>query len=100
MVLRIASLLIALAAVPGRAEGERLCFSREESRERIHAERLAEPFNVVRSTAGAMHADALGAKLCRTDGNFVYEINLLDPNGRVVHATVDAATGRPRPLPR
>ena len=59
-----------------------------------------EPFNIVRSTAGAMHADALGAKLCRMDGDFVYEINLLDRNGRIIRATVDAATGRPRPLPR
>lgn len=101
MILRIAGLcFVAFAAVPAAAQGERLCFSREESRERIHAERLVEPFNVVRSTAGAMHADALGAKLCRTDGNFVYEINLLDRNGRVIRATVDATTGRPRPMPR
>lgn len=101
MVLRIAGLvLLALSATPAAAGGERLCLSREESRERIHAERLAEPFGVVRSTAGAMHAEALGAKLCRTNGNLVYEISLLDKNGRVVRATVDAATGRLRPLPR
>lgn len=90
------ALAITIAA-QAEAVGERQCFSREETRERIHAERLAEPFAIVRKTAGAMKAEALGARLCRTDGTFVYEINLLDRDGRVIHAVVDAATGRPAP---
>lgn len=107
MVLRVAGLCLILAAtsaagMTARAaeDGGRQCYSRAETRERIHAEGLAEPFAVVKSTAGALRAEALGARLCRSDGAFVYEINLLDRNGRIIHAVVDAVTGRLRNQPR
>ena len=47
-----------------------------------------------------MRAEALGARLCRADGAFIYEINLLDRNGRIIHAVVDAVTGRLKNQPR
>ena len=107
MLLRIAGPCLILAALAAGAtgtraaeDGERQCYSRAETRERIHAERLAEPFAVVKSTAGALRAEALGARLCRSQGALVYEINLLDRNGRIIHAVVDAATGRLKTQPR
>ncbi len=101
MKLRIACLGIVLIAAPAMAaeDGDRLCFSKAETRERIKAERLAEPFAVVRSTAGAVRGEALDARLCRSNGTLVYEISVLDRNGRVIRSTVDAATGRPQSTP-
>lgn len=107
MVLRVAGLCLILAASAAGTtaacaaeDGERQCYSRTETRERIHAEGLTEPFAVVKSTAAALRAEALGARLCRSDGAFVYEINLLDRNGRIIHAVVDAVTGRLKNQPR
>lgn len=108
MVLRVAGLCLILSAATAAGmtaawateDGERQCYSRAETRERIHAEKLAEPFAVVKSTAAAMRAEALGARLCRADGAFIYEINLLDRNGRIIHAVVDAVTGRLKNQPR
>ncbi len=78
----------------------RVCFSAAETRERIRAERLVEPIFVVRSTAGAIGADALTAKLCRVDGAMVYEVDFLRRDGRVTHVTIDAVTGVPKVRPR
>ena len=101
MKLRIAFLGAGLVVSAAAAQdGDRLCFSKAETRERIKAERLAEPFAVVRSTAGAVHGDALDARLCRSNGTLVYEISVLDRNGRVIRTTVDAATGRPQSKPQ
>ena len=102
MKLRIASLCLVLCtatAVAGE-DGDRLCFSKTETRERIRSEHLAEPFAIVRSTAGAVHGDALGARLCRDNGVLFYEISVLDRNGRVIRTTVDATTGRPQAKPQ
>jgi hypothetical protein len=87
-------LSIGLMTAPAFAQApDMTCFNPAETRERIHADRLAEPFQVVRTTAGALHAEALGARLCRTEGTLVYQINLLGRDGRVIRATVDAVTG-------
>lgn len=108
MILRVVGLCLILAAATAAEmtaacaaeDGGRQCYSRAETRERIHAEGLTEPFGVVKSTAAALRAEALGARLCRSDGAFVYEINLLDRNGRIIHAVVDAVTGRLKNQPR
>ena len=103
MNLRMASgcLLLLCGTVQARAEDDaRLCYSRAETRDRIHAEHLVEPFALVRTTAGALRADLLGARLCRTGGALVYEIDLLGRDGRLIRKIVDASTGRPSDLSR
>lgn len=104
MVSRIVAVCVILAVpsvAAGAAEdGVDRCYSKAETREHIHAERLADPFAVIRTTAGAMRAEALGARLCRSDGALVYEIDLLDRGGRIIHAVVDAATGRLKTKPQ
>jgi uncharacterized protein YpmB len=79
----------------GRTEPEqtRVCFSTSETREKILNHGLSEPFDVMRSTAGRLKADAIGVKLCRRSENLVYEISLLRHDGRVVQTFVDAKTG-------
>lgn len=100
----LSAALLSLMAVMGPAGSvlaqpapeARRCFSPAETRERIRVDKLIEPIFVVRSTAGAIQADALSAKLCRVDGVFVYEVDFLRRDGRVTHVTIDATTGVPK----
>ena len=73
----------------------RTCFSTAETREKIVAEKLAEPFPLMRAQAGEHRAEAIGVKLCDRDGGLVYEIDLLRKDGRLIHTILDAATGKP-----
>jgi uncharacterized membrane protein YkoI len=71
-----------------------VCLPPSEAREEIKARHFLEPFAVLRSAAAQFKAEALSAKLCRLGDEFVYEIALLHRDGRLVHAVMNAATGR------
>ncbi len=73
--------------------GPRVCFSPAETRDKIATNRLADPFHAFRT--GRLQGEALRAKLCRFDDEFVYEVIMLRPNGRIVHIFVDAQSGTP-----
>jgi hypothetical protein len=84
-----------LAAEPTQ---ERVCYSAADTRDKIDADGLFEPFQTMRSVATKAQAEAIGAKLCRRSDELVYEISLLRRDGRVVHILVDARTGRTVPV--
>lgn len=73
---------------------EHECFSAAQTREKIAAHKLADPFRLLVSMAGRYDADPLGVRLCRHKEQYVYEINLLRVNGRVVHVFTNALTGQ------
>jgi uncharacterized membrane protein YkoI len=75
-------------------ERQRICFSAQETREKILQHKLNEPFRVMKATAGQMQAEAIGAKLCRWKEELVYEISLLRHDGHVLHVFVNAADGK------
>ena len=92
---------VAFAAAPqARADGDvrlvakRVCLSAAETREEIKARRLREPFAVLKHAAQRFKAEALSAKLCRIDDEFVYEIALLHRDGKFFHVHVNATTGK------
>jgi uncharacterized membrane protein YkoI len=70
------------------------CYSTAETREKIAAQGLSEPFRSMQKAAARFEAQALAAKLCRRDDNFVYEISLLRRDGRIVRSQFDAKTGK------
>ncbi len=70
------------------------CFSTAETRDKIAAHGLSEPLRSVQKAATHFQAEALGAKLCRQDDSFVYEINLLRRDGKIVRSLYDAKTGQ------
>lgn len=72
----------------------RLCYSTAETRDKIAAHDLSEPFRVMRSEASRLHAEAIGAKLCRWSEDLVYEISLLRRDGRIIRIFVDAKTAQ------
>jgi hypothetical protein len=70
------------------------CLPPNEGREEIKAHHLLEPFAVLKSAAVQFKADALSAKLCHLDEEFVYDIALLHRDGRFVHVVMNASTGK------
>lgn len=93
----VLALLLALAASPAALaqQAQRTCFSAAETRAKIAADKLAEPFPLMRGLAAEHRADAIGVKLCETSGGLVWEIELLRKDGRLIQAILDAATGKP-----
>ncbi len=73
------------------------CFSVAQTRQKIAQHRLAEPFPLMRAESNANQAEALSTRLCRNGESFLYEINLLRRDGRVVRVFVDAISGKPLP---
>lgn len=91
---------LALAASPARAEEaraaapKRVCLPASETREEIKKSRLREPFAVLKLAAQHFKAEALSAKLCRIDDEFIYEVVLLHRDGKFFHGHVNATTGK------
>ncbi len=88
------------AAAPARADGDphpppkRVCLSAAETRDEIKERHLREPFAVLKHATQVFKAEALSAKLCRIDDEFVYEIALLHRDGKFFHAHVNAMSGK------
>ena len=80
-----------VAAQPGDAR--RACLSASETRESVYVHQLREPMALLREAAIQARAEPLGARLCRWNEQFVYEMSLLRRDGRVVRVFVDAASG-------
>ena len=78
---------------PPEPQGPRSCYTPAETRERVVAEKLREPFELMRKAAAMTHAEALTGKLCRWRDLDIYEITLLRNDGRVIHVFLNAATG-------
>ncbi len=78
-----------------RASSRIQCFSTAQTREKIEAHRLVDPFSCMRAAARDQNGEALGARLCHHEDAFFYEISVLQTDGRIVRLTYDAATGKP-----
>ncbi len=76
----------------GRPPHGRLCFNQAEAREMTVVHRLIDPVRALR--IGRQQGDALSAKLCRwTPEEFVYEINVLRRDGRILRLFMSAQNG-------
>ncbi len=73
---------------------ERVCLSVQQARETITLNKLAEPFRVTTFVAHHFQAETLRVKLCRRKDEFIYEISLLQRDGRVIRVYVNAVTGK------
>jgi uncharacterized membrane protein YkoI len=82
------------AEIESRAVTKPVCLSAAETREMVKSRRLLEPFAALKFAAAQRKAEALSAKLCRTGDDFVYEITLLNREGRLAHVEMEAATGK------
>lgn len=71
------------------------CFSTAQTREHIMARKLAEPFASMQAASRHIQGEPIAARLCRVEEDFIYEVSLLQTNGRIVKFLVDAASGKP-----
>lgn len=90
LILGAASVTQGTRAETAREHG---CYSTAETRDKIVAHGLSDPFRAVRATARSMQAEAIGVKLCHWSEDLVYEISLLRREGHLVHVFVDAKSG-------
>jgi uncharacterized membrane protein YkoI len=71
-----------------------VCLTPAETREEIKARKLVEPFAALKSAQAQYKGEPVSAKLCRIGDEYVYEIALLHRDGRYVHVTMNAETGK------
>jgi hypothetical protein len=79
---------------PDAPQRVRTCFNPAETREKIISRRLSEPFRLLRGAAGLVQGEALRAKLCRWNDDYVYEIALLRRDGHIIHVYLNAINGQ------
>jgi uncharacterized membrane protein YkoI len=79
---------------PHAAATKPICLNAAETREEVKSRRLIEPFAALKFAAAQRKAEALTAKLCHVGDDFIYEITLLNRDGRIVHVEMGAATGK------
>jgi hypothetical protein len=85
---------IAAEAEPPRTGAKPVCLNAAETRELVKSRRLLEPFAALKFAGAQRKAEALSARLCRTEDDFIYEITILNREGRLVHVEMEAATGK------
>lgn len=69
------------------------CVSSAETRDLFVANKLVQPFRVMREASKAEQAEAIDIQLCRAQGLLVYDVTLLNRVGRVVHRLINASNG-------
>jgi uncharacterized membrane protein YkoI len=77
-----------------RAGGKRTCLTAAETREQIKASHFIEPFAALKFASQHFKSEALSAKLCRIDDDYLYEISLLHRDGKYFHEHISALTGK------
>ncbi len=90
-------LLIGLVAFAGQAADipRRVCLNKAEQRAAVVSHRAISLAQALKARARARHGDLVRARLCRDGDRLVYVLTLLGRSGKVITATVDAATGEP-----
>jgi uncharacterized membrane protein YkoI len=71
-----------------------VCLNAAETRYEVKAHKLLEPFEALKTAAAQRKSEALSARLCRADNEFIYEITLLHRDGRLMHVEMEADSGK------
>jgi uncharacterized membrane protein YkoI len=82
------------AEIEARAVVKPACLNAAETRELVKSRHLLEPFAALKFAGAQRKAEALSARLCRSGDDFIYEITLLNREGRLAHVEMEAATGK------
>jgi uncharacterized membrane protein YkoI len=92
--MRLAFLIALLALAPTTAaRAERTCLDAAQTRAAVRDHHLTDPGSAQRTAATQARAEALRARLCRWNEDYVYEITLLRRDGKVMHVNVRAVDG-------
>ena len=87
--------LLGAATLPASAatDIERTCLTAAETRIVVRENKLTDPGTAQRTAAAQAHAEALRARLCRWNEDYVYEITLLRRDGKVMNVFIKAEDG-------
>ncbi len=81
-------------AAEGRKPAHGECLREAEIHDEVGAKRVVPQIVALRAARAAKGGEPVRARLCRSETGLVYAITALKKDGKVVHVTVDAATGK------
>jgi len=76
-------------------DGPGACLSKSEQRAAVASHTAIPLAKALKVRTRVRHGDLVRARLCRESDKLVYVLTLLGRSGKVITATVDAATGAP-----
>lgn len=90
-----ASVALAFAGQAAYADGDRVrgCMPPGQAHDILIQQKFIAPFKALGEAVRASQAEAVGVQLCRLGDTYVYDIILLQHDGRVSHTLVNARTG-------
>ena len=80
-------------AVP--SEPTAACLNDRDLRRLVENRTVVAPIAAIRTARAEVVGEAVGARLCRDGGDYVYRVTVLTKDGRIVRVGVDGRTGRP-----
>jgi uncharacterized membrane protein YkoI len=91
--------ILAFAAHPAAADeverGKRpACLDEAEIHAEVGARRVVSQMAALRAARAAKGGEPVRARLCRSESGLVYAITSLKKDGKVVHVTIDATSGK------
>lgn len=91
----VAILAALVTATSAKADADRVrsCASPSQAHELLIQQKFIAPFRALAEAVRASQAEAVGVQLCRLGEAFVYDVTLLQRDGRVSHSLVNARTG-------
>jgi uncharacterized membrane protein YkoI len=89
----VLTVLLLVAAVQLAAAEPRRCLSGEERRAVVRSHKLVPLAKVISRVRAHYPGDLVAVRLCQEGKHFLYVLTVLPHNGKVVNASVDAATG-------
>ena len=89
----VLTVLLLTAAVQLAAAEPRRCLSGEERRALVRSHKLVPLAKAISRVRAHYPGDLVAVRLCQEGKHFLYVLTLLPHNGKVVNASVDAATG-------
>jgi len=94
MVSRFAlTVFLLMAAVQFAAAEPRRCLSGEERRTLVRSHKLVPLAKAISRVRAHYPGDLVAVRLCQDGKHLLYVLTVLPHNGKVVNASVDAATG-------
>jgi uncharacterized membrane protein YkoI len=86
--------LVVLAAAPPAAAADPACLTQEQRRAAVASHRAIPLARAVRDVRRRIAgAEVVGARLCYRGSDLVYVLTVLARDGKVTHASVNAASG-------
>ena len=89
----IAALTILSLAPAGAAELAQVCLDQKERRAEVESGHVVRLDTALRAVRSKMPGTLVRARLCRGNDGLVYVLTVLARDGKVTHASVNAASG-------